>query len=252
MTEGSGAKRSAAGCGPLMIAGFVLALVATQPGIRDPLLRLLPWRGAALPVGGAAAQPPAADSVAEELRALEDAVREARQEALLLHETRIAARQERMAALASGFETARGREYRRIRLRNACRYVVAVCLSYEDLDGAPISRGWWEVPAGGEVTTNAMTRGREFFLYAENQKVGRTWDGQGVEGARTLTITDAKFDHLEGEAFLYGQPRSVPFAPRRTGEAWLDHTEVFECPAEAPPTRRPAVEATPRPRTEPR
>jgi hypothetical protein len=152
-----------------------------------------------------------------------------------LRDERVALRKERMLLLADRFREGERRGHSRVLLRNTCSYAVAVALRYRDLDDAWIVRGWWEVAPKGEVTTDAMTRHREIHFYAENQGVGRTWDGTGTEGARSLSITDSRFDWLEDERFDYDAPRSVSFYRREAPEGLADHVEVFECLAEAPP-----------------
>lgn len=177
----------------------------------------------------------------EQRTRLEEETRLLADERRRLRDERVALRKERMLALADRLRVGERREYSRIVLRNTCSYAVAVALRYRDLDDAWIVRGWWEVEPRGEVTTDAMTRHREVFFYAENQAVGRTWDGTGAEGAVSLAITDTKFDQLEDEPFAYDAPRSVLVFRRLAPEGFADHVEVFECLAEAPPeTKAPA------------
>lgn len=151
-----------------------------------------------------------------------------------LRDERVALRKERMLLLADRARQGERRGHSRIVLRNTCSYAVAVALRYRDLDDACVVRGWWEVAPKGEVTTDAMTRHREIHFYAENQGVGRTWDGTGTEGALSLSITDSRFDWLEDEPFDYDAPRSVSFFRREAPGDFADHVEVFECLAEAP------------------
>jgi hypothetical protein len=152
-----------------------------------------------------------------------------------LRDERVALRKERMLLLADRFREGERRGHSRIVLRNTCSYAVAVALRYRDLDDAWVVRGWWEVAPKGDVTTDAMTRHREIHFYAENQAVGRTWDGTGTEGALPVTITDSRFDWLQDEPFDYDAPRTVSFYRRDAPEGLADHVEVFECLAEAPP-----------------
>lgn len=180
--------------------------------------------------------------VKAELQALEqqrkrlaDETQAVREEARRLHEERVEVRKERMLAIAERYRKGEQRLYDRILLRSACPYEIAVALHYQDLDDAWVTRGWWSVTAGGSVTTDAMTRARVLYFYSENQAVGRTWDGAGREGSVSLAISDSKFDHVEGDRFPYEGSRSVSFFRRQSDEGWADHTEVFECPAEAPP-----------------
>jgi hypothetical protein len=178
---------------------------------------------------------------ARERTRLAQEVRAMKEEARRLHEDRVAARKERLLAVAERLQKGERREYARVVLRSACPYDIAVALRYEDLDEAWVTRGWWLVPARGKVTTDAMTRGRALYLYAENQAVGRTWDGAGSDGSASLTITDSKFDHVEGEPFAYEDPRSASFFRHRGDEAAPDLEQVFECPVEEPlPAGKPA------------
>jgi hypothetical protein len=171
--------------------------------------------------------------LAEETRAM-------REETRRLHEERVESRKERMRALAERYRKGDERQYDRILLRSACPYEIAVALHYRDLDDAWVTRGWWSVPPGGSVTTDAMTRDRTLFLYGENQAVGRTWDGAGAAGSLFLTISDSRFDLVEGDPVVYDGPRSVSFLRRLRAEGRGDYTELFECPAEAvPPTGSP-------------
>jgi len=166
---------------------------------------------------------------------LADEMQAMREEARLLHEERMATRKERMLAIAERNRKGEARQYDRIVLRSACPYEVAVALHYQDLDDAWVTRGWWLVPPGESVTTDAMTRSQVLYFYAENQAVGRVWDGTGREGSTSETISDSRFDHVAGERFVYEGVRTVSFVRRQSGREWMDYTEVFECPVEAPP-----------------
>jgi len=159
-----------------------------------------------------------------------------REEARLLREDRVATRKERMLAIAERNRKGEARLYDRIVLRSACPYEVAVALHYQDLDDAWVTRGWWMVPPRGSVTTDAMTRSQVLYFYAENQAVGRVWDGTGSGESISQTISDSRFDHVVGERFAYEGARAVSFFRRLSGREWTDYTEVFECPVEAPPS----------------
>jgi uncharacterized membrane protein len=192
---------------------------------------------AVLRAGGKVGVPAERAALEAERRRLAEQTRAAAEEGRRLHEERIALRKERMRAIADRFTRGEKREYTRVVLRNACPYAVAVALRYQDLDESWVARGWWEVSPGGSVTTDAMTRHRQLHLYAENQAVGRTWDGTGSEGALDVAITDSRFDQVEGEPFLYEGSRRATFFRREAAADFSDLTEVFECPAEAPPPR---------------
>ncbi len=168
-------------------------------------------------------------------RELADEMQAVREEARLLHEERVATRKERMLAIAERSRKGEARQYDRVVLRSACPYEVAVALHYQDLDDAWVTRGWWMLPPKKSVTTDAMTRSQVLYFYAENQAVGRVWDGTGHEGSTSQTISDTRFDHVVGERFPYEGARTVSFFRRLSGREWMDYTEVFECPVEAPP-----------------
>jgi uncharacterized membrane protein len=174
------------------------------------------------------------EATARERARLVDEAGALKEETRRLHEERVAARKERLLAVAERLQKVGRREYARVVLRSACPYEIAVALRYHDLDEAWVTRGWWLVPARGEVTTDAMTRDRALYLYAENLAVGRTWDGVGSEGAVSLTVSNSKFDHVEGEPFPYEGPRSVSFFRHRDDEDAADLEQVFECPVEEP------------------
>jgi len=166
--------------------------------------------------------------LAEETRAL-------REELLRLHDERIETRRDRIANLAERFRKGERAEYDKIALRNTCGVEVAVALYYCDLDGDWITRGWWNVAPGATVTTDAITRNAYVYFFAENLAEGRTWTGDGADGALTLDVVDRRFDHLEGERWVYDPPRAVSFFRRHTGEEWTEHVETFECLLEAKP-----------------
>lgn len=152
-----------------------------------------------------------------------------------LYDERIKLRKERIEGLAERLTSEKSREYDKILLKNSCGFEVAVALYYRDLDETWITRGWWTIKPEETVTTDAMTKNAYIYFYAENKAEGRTWDGKGKPTALSLNIVDEKFDALEGDRFVYENPRSVSFYQRKTGDQWGDHTETFECFLEEPP-----------------
>jgi hypothetical protein len=234
------------GCLALLVGLVALLVVATATG---PGRRLL---GSVAPGAVATLVPGAGASAVEEQRQALDVEAEAlREEARRLREERMTARKERMLAIAARHREGERRQYHRIRLDNRCRYAIAVALYYRDLDLSFVTRGWWEVAPGATMTTDAMTRDPEFYLYAENRAVGRTWDGAGQSGAIAREIGDEKFDQLDGEPLLFREPRTASFARRDTGAEWADAVETFECPVEETPppgavVRAPSAEQGPR------
>ncbi len=160
-----------------------------------------------------------AESERQEER-LADEMQAMREEARLLHEEKVATRKERMLAIAERLRKGDARQHDRIVLRSACPYEIAVALHYQDLDDAWVTRGWWMVPPRESVTTDAMTRSQVLYFYAENQGVGRVWDGGGQEGSISQTITDSRFDHVVGERFPYERPRTVSFFRRLSDKEW--------------------------------
>jgi hypothetical protein len=171
----------------------------------------------------------------EQRKLLAEETASVRAELRRLHDERIALRRDRIEGLARRFEKGERREYDRILLSNHCREDVAVTLYYHDLDEHWITRGWWMVPPGETVTTDAMTRNAYVYIYAENQATGWKWSGSGKEEALELPIVDERFDHIEGDRFVWPDPRTVSFYRIHTGDAWSDVTEEFECLVEAPP-----------------
>lgn len=234
------------GCLALLVgvAALLVFAAATTPG-----RRLI---GSIAPDVAATLVPEGAISAVEERRAAKDAEAEAlREEARRLREERMTARKERMLAIAARHGEGEGRQFHRIRLDNRCRYAIAVALYYRDLDLSFVTRGWWEVAPGATMTTDAMTRDPVFYLYAENQAVGRTWDGAGTEGAIAREIGDEKFDQLDGEPLLFRASRTATFARRDAGPQWRDAVETFECPVEETPppgtvVKPPSAEQGPR------
>lgn len=218
------------GCVALLVgAAALVGVLSTSSAGRRLVSSIAP--GASAPAGGRNG----ASEADSRRRALDVEVDALRAETRRLRDERMSARKERMLSIAARFHDGDSRQYHRLRLRNSCRYAVAVALHYRDLDDSWVTRGWWEVAAGGSTTTDAMTREAVFYLYAENQAAGRTWEGKGAEGALSLTISDERFDQLEGEPFVYVAPRTASFAKRDSGPQWTDPVETFECPVEETP-----------------
>jgi hypothetical protein len=218
------------GCFSLLFAGLTcVAVVASLPPVQALFRPDRPDRTAE--TGHADAYRAVLEEQRQLLREETQAVRE---ELRRLHDERIEARRGRIAGLAEELETDGKREYDTLLLHNQCAHDIAVALYYRDLDEKWITRGWWMVKPGETVTTDAMTRNAIVYFYAENQAVGRTWDGAGQADALSLAIVDARFDHLEGERWVYDEPRTVSFRRRHTGDTWQDYVEEFECFVEAP------------------
>ena len=210
-----------------------VAVLSTVPPFRDLTLRPRPQSPAqqSSQVGHTQSQ---IEVLEQERKLLDEQTQAMREEARNLYEQRVQARKERIETIAERSSRGKQREYDRIVLENKCQADVAVALYYLDLDDKWVTRGWWQLPPGESMTTDAMTRNQYLYLYAENKGLGRTWDGAGKEDSLSLQIADSKFDHVKGERFLYEKPREVSFFKRDTGEKWTDHKEVFECLAEAP------------------
>ena len=221
-SEETGARRSRGRAGRIGRAAFVAAALV---GLAVLAIRLTSETGRLARERAA--------TVLERTR-LAEQTRTMKEEVLRLHEERVAVRKDRLLAVAERLQEGERRDYARVVLRSGCPYEIAVALRYQDLDEAWVVRGWWLVPARGKVTTDAMTRGRALYLYAENKAVGRTWDGAGSDGSVSVTISDSKFDHVEGEPFPYEGSRSTSFFRHRGDEGSSDLEPVFECPVEEP------------------
>jgi uncharacterized membrane protein len=218
-----------------MVVGTVtcLAVLSTLPPFRRPILGLFPEAVSQQTSQNGHTQSQI-EVLEQERKLLDEQTQTMREEARHLYEERVRTRHERIDTIAERYRRGKQREYDRILIENKCRADVAVALYYLDLDDKWITRGWWQVPPGETMTTDAMTRNQYVYLYAENKGLGRTWDGSGQQDSLSLSVSDSKFDHLKGERFLYEKPRDVSFFRRDTGEKWTDHREVFECLVEAP------------------
>lgn len=175
----------------------------------------------------------------EQQRLLDEHRQTARDEALRLHEERMELRRERIGLLAEKWQRGGSKSFDSIELKNTCRHTLNVVLYYMDLDDQWIRRGWWEVKPGDTVSTDAMTRNAYVYFYAENLAEKVVLDGAGLEGALEMAVVDAKFDQLDGEAFLYPNSRNVWLYQRKTGNTWQDYLEELKCYLEAPPSRTP-------------
>jgi uncharacterized membrane protein len=215
--------------GSRVLLGIVigLAVLWALPLVRGLLPRFVP-EAASQHTGEAAQVPSQTQALEQERKLLNEQTQSMQKEARSLHD-------ERIETIAARYRRGKEREYDRIVLANECPADVAVALYYLDLDEQWITRGWWQVPPGGSLTTDAMTRNRYLYLYAENKRLERTWDGAGTPDGVDLTVSDSKFDHVKGDSFLYEEPRSVSFFRKDTGESWTDFKVTFQCLAEAPP-----------------
>jgi uncharacterized membrane protein len=219
------------GCVALLVGAAALTgVLATSSQGRRLVGSVVP--GLAAPATGSSATP---SELTAQRKALDLEAEMLRSETRRLRDERTSGRKERMLAIAARLSDGERRLYHRLRLRNTCRYTVAVALHYRDLDESWVTRGWWELAPGASTTTDAMTREAVFYLYAENQAVGRTWEGKAEKGALSLTISDERFDQLEGEPFLSAAPRTASFRKREAGPQWTDPLESFECPVEETP-----------------
>ena len=225
------------GCWALVFGGIilVLALRGAIP-VNSALERLLsgspPERSEET---GASGEDPQVALLDEQKKLLAEQGAAVKAELRGLYDERIKLRKERIAGIAERFTTAKGAEYDKVLLNNTCSFNIAVALYYMDLDDTWISRGWWTIAPGDTVTTDAMSRNAYLYFYAENKEQGRTWDGKGKADSLELSIVDEKFDALEGDRFVYENPRTVSFYRKKTAERWGEHTETFECLLEARP-----------------
>lgn len=158
-----------------------------------------------------------------------------RDELRRLYEERVESRRVRIDGIAQGLTKGEDHEYDTLVLVNQCAFPIDVAIYYRDLDDKWITRGWWSVAAGASVTTNAYTRNAFVYFYAENANVGRVWDGTGKAQAINLSVVNNRFDYLEGDRFVWDDPRTVSFYRRHTGDKWTNYDEIFECPVEALP-----------------
>lgn len=223
------------GClGLLLAAATCTAVIFTLPPFHGLLSRTFS-PGAAAPSPVNSPNTGAQLLLDQQIKLLQEQTETAKEELRRLRDERIELRKRRIELIGERFTAGDGRKYDRILLHNRCEVPIDVALYYLDLDDKWITRGWWGVPPGETVTTDAMTRNAVVYFYAENQKIGRRWDGAGKDDAMARPVVDAKFDQLDDDSFLYEGPRTVSFYRRRTAEQWTDHVEEFECYLEAPP-----------------
>lgn len=223
-------SRGAAGAASLALVALVAACAPPGPSDRS----------------GEAAYTEAYRQLVEEHRALlAEETAALREELRLLHEERILARRDRIELIADRHD-GEVRAYDTISLENRCPFTVSVAIHYKDLDDRWISRGWWNVEPGVTTETDAKTRNSVLYFFAENRSVGKSFDGEGRDDSTVESIVDSKFDHLDDDRWAYAEPRKVSFYRRATGEDWIDHVEIFECPLEAPlPPAARKLEASP-------
>ena len=157
----------------------------------------------------------------------------AREQTRRLYDERIELRRQKIQLISERLESDGQREFDKILLVNQCPHEIAVAINYLDLDDKWIVRGWWNLKAGEETTTDAMTKNAKIYFYAENIPSGWKFDGSNRPGSRMLPVVDERFDYLEGETNLYPNPRNVSFYLVETGTTWTEHREVFVCQAEA-------------------
>jgi|CXWL01.1.fsa_nt_gi uncharacterized membrane protein len=232
------------GCAGVTLGGLLVAAIAIPTLLRQ--------RAAPPTAGpqGARESPPESppgpsEVIDEQRKLLAEQAAAARDEIQKLHDERIELWKLRLETKADAFVHGETTEYDTIALRNTCDVEVAVALYYRAIDETWVSRGWWTVPAGETVVTDAITRNDPIYFFAENQAAGWLWDGTGREGSVELSVVDEKFDHLADDRFVYANPRRVSFYRRATGKAWIEHVEEFACNAEAPEGTVPPRRQTP-------
>ena len=222
------------GAWSMLIGGITcLAVLSTVPPFRTWLLGGSPHDAAVAtePVDLSLYQ----EAFEQQKKLFEEKSKALEEEILHLHDERIAARKQRISSMSERYREGDARKYDRILFENLCRIPLHAALHYKDLDETWVTRGWWKIEPGETVTTDAMTRNTPIYLYAENLSEERVFDGTGREDSVSFSVSNARFDHLEGDRFVYADPREVSFFRRDTGKAWTDYKETFECLLEARP-----------------
>ncbi|MDX1998108.1 MAG: DUF1036 domain-containing protein [Thermoanaerobaculia bacterium] len=216
-------RRIRAGCLVFVVIGGVFFFQWLAKRFQEPS-----WDTA---TENTAAEP---DPVRQQQEALvEEQVQAAREQTRRLYDERIELRRQKIQLISERLEKDGRREFDKILLVNQCPHEIAVAINYLDLDDKWIVRGWWNLKAGEETTTDAMTKNAKIYFYAENIPSGWKFDGSNRPGSRMLPVVDERFDYLEGETNLYPNPRNVSFYLVETGTTWTEHREVFACQAEA-------------------
>ena len=155
--------------------------------------------------------------------------RAARAEALRLHTERMALRSDRLAAVAAQQEAQGQRFYNTLAIANGCHAPLFAAIHYQDLDNHWVARGWWRVEPGQTAPTDARSMSANVYFYAENKDLNLFWSGEGQPDSVEKEIIDERFDYLDGEPFVYDNPRKVFFFRANTGADWTSYTHTFTC-----------------------
>lgn len=153
----------------------------------------------------------------------------AKAEALRLHTERMALRSQRLDSVAAQQEAQGQRLHNTLAIANGCHAPLFAAIHYQDLDNHWVTRGWWQVQPGQTAATDARPTSANVYFYAENTGLNLFWSGEGQPDSVEKEIIDERFDYLNGEPFVYDNPRKVSFFRANTGPDWTSYTHTFTC-----------------------
>lgn len=156
-----------------------------------------------------------------------------RERAIHLHEERIRLRRNRIAEMAKELHSPYGSTFCTISFGNCCKKsTINVAMSYMDLGGKWMTRGWWTVKSGEIRQTDVMTTNSSLYFFATPvQPHLGTWNGSGQVGSKSLLIAPyERFDQFEGEPFFYESAEEVIFFMRTIDVNWGNYVQWFDCP----------------------
>ena len=120
-------------------------------------------------------------------RKLEEEAKANREEALRLHEQRMEVRERRLSSIRAELYLAEKPQFFTVTLVNKCpNLAITVTLSYMDLAGDWITKGWFNLNAGQSIANVAQTRNRNLYFFCGGP---RGWGHLEWRGSRGLYST---------------------------------------------------------------
>ena len=104
---------------------------------------------------------------------------------------------------------------------------ITVAVRYLSLSSGWVTRGWWQVPFGETVTTNAYSKDGLFYVYASGN--GMFWPRSGYPDSIEAEIVGDRFLRQGNENLDGSNKRTVSmFRAQASSEGLL--TQTFSCP----------------------
>ena len=86
----------------------------------------------------------------------------------------------------------------KVKLVNRSSQKIWVAMTYKDLEGDWVNRGWWTVRPGSSMTPNIQTKNRIVYFYAHGASGGE-WSGEGEGGAIRRWVVNQEFFTVENQ-----------------------------------------------------